>query len=194
MKKLVLVAVFLLGFSVVTIAQEAPVVEVFGGYSMIIADTKVALAQSAFEDHSASLHGWNASVTINGNKWAGFVADFGGSYGTVGDESRWMDASLYSVMFGPRVTLHRGKVTPFVHALFGYARFRGSECMDDEEEVYTENDFAMQFGGGVDVALSDMISVRPVQVDYFTTKTGLTGDFADHFKYSAGLVLTLGKR
>lgn len=194
MKKLVLVAVFLLGFSVVTIAQEAPIAEVFGGYSLVVADTKVALAQSGYEDHSAGLHGWNISVTLNGNKWAGFVTDFGGLNGTVGDKSGWMDVSLYSVMFGPRVAILRGKVTPFVQALFGYARIRGSEIVGSREEVHVENDFAMQFGGGVDVAINDMISIRPAQIDYFTTKTGLTGDFADHFKYSAGFVLKLGNR
>ena len=39
MKKLVLVAVFLLGFSVMAMAQDVPKIEVFGGYSLILMDT-----------------------------------------------------------------------------------------------------------------------------------------------------------
>ena len=46
MKKLVLVAVFLLGFSVMAMAQDAPKVEVFGGYSLVLVDTSTALKQS----------------------------------------------------------------------------------------------------------------------------------------------------
>ena len=39
MKKLVLVAVLLLGFSIVAVAQDYPKVEVFGGYSYFRMDT-----------------------------------------------------------------------------------------------------------------------------------------------------------
>ena len=88
MKKLVLVAVFLLGFSVMAMAQDLPKVEVFGGYSLVLVDTSTTLNQSGWEGMDLNLNGWNSSVVFNGNKYFGFVAEFGGSYGTVGYEER----------------------------------------------------------------------------------------------------------
>jgi len=188
--------VFLLGFSVMTMAQDVPKIEVFGGYSLVLVDTSTALAQSMFEGMDLNLNGWRGSVTVNGNKWLGFVADFGGAYGTVGEEhsnprsGEWADVSLYSVMIGPKLTLHRGAVAPFVQTLFGLGHIKGSWAGED----YTENDFAMALGGGVDVNLNNRVSIRPVQLDYFSTRAAVTGSFADHLTFSSGFVIKLGKR
>jgi opacity protein-like surface antigen len=196
MKKLVLVAVFLLGFSVMTMAQDVPKIEVFGGYSLVLMDTSTALKHSGFEGMDLNLNGWNSSIAFNGSKYLGFVAEFGGSYGTVGYEQRnqppysWSDISLYSILIGPKFTMYRGAVAPFVQTLFGLAHIKGTES----GETYTENDFAMALGGGLDVHLNDMVSLRPVQLDYFATRGSLTGDFADHLRFSTGIVFKLGKR
>jgi len=191
MKKLVLVAVCLLGFSVMTMAADTPAIEVFGGYSLVVVDTSTAFGSDA--GFNLNLNGWNAQVAFNGNKWAGFVADFGGYYGSIEDTYNGESASVHthSIMFGPRIALHRGAVTPFLQALFGYARITGDV---QGTNVFKENDFAMAFGGGLDVNVKKNLAFRPAQIDYFTTKTGLTGDFAGHFRYSAGIVLKLGKR
>jgi hypothetical protein len=187
MKKPVLIAVFLLSFSVMVMAQDAPAVEVFGGYSYIRSNPLPYMDADA-----VNLNGWDASITINGNKWAGFVADFGGNYGTMMRTSidSWADVKAYSLMFGPKVTLSRGKIVPFVQALFGVARSTYTEAGD----VTTENDFAMAFGGGVDVNINKMIAVRPVQMEYFGVKEALTGDFIKNFRYSTGIVLKLEKK
>jgi opacity protein-like surface antigen len=196
MKKLVLVAVFLLGFSVMAMAQDTPAIEVFGGYSLVLIDTSTALKQSGFEGMDLNLNGWNGSIAFNGNKWAGFVADFGGYYGTVGYEERkrppysWADISVHSLMFGPKFTLHRGAVSPFVQTLFGMARIKAKELGD----THSENDFAIALGGGLDVNLNSHVAIRPVQLDWFMNKTGVTGDFADHLRFSSGVVFKLGKR
>jgi opacity protein-like surface antigen len=173
MKKLVLVAVFLLGFSVMAMAQDVPRIEVFGGYSLVLMDTSTALKQSGFEGMDLNLNGWNSSIAFNGNKYLGFVAEFGGYYGTVGYEERnrppysWADISIHSIMIGPKFTLHRGAVAPFVQTLLGYAHIKGSEA----GETYTENDMAMALGGGIDVNLNERVSLRPVQLDYFATRS-----------------------
>jgi hypothetical protein len=73
----------------------------------------------------------------------------------------------------------------------GYAHITASV---EGDNVFKENDFAMAFGGGLDVNLNKMVALRPVQLDYFTTRTGQTGNFADHFRYSAGVVIKLGQR
>ena len=197
MKKLVLVAVLLLGFSAMAAAQDAPAVEIFGGYSFLRMDTATAFgAPSGYGD--LNLHGWDANIAFNGNNWLGFVADFAGHYGTMdtsydygqpaGSLVSWADISLYSIMLGPKVTLHRGKVTPFLHGLFGYAHGKAKELGSS----VTENDFAMAFGGGLDINLSDRVAFRPAQVEYFTIKSARSGNFSDNFRYSAGLVFRFG--
>lgn len=190
MKKLVLVVLFLLGFSMMAMAQDAPRIEVFGGYSLLVVDTETM--SSGEVDEHLNLNGWNASVAINGTKWLGFLADFGGFYGNVGQPSESADIKVHSMLFGPKVTFARGAVTPFIQALFGYARTLANSHPDGEQ-VFSENDFAMAMGGGVDIRVNDRISIRPVQVDYFTIKAGSTGDFADHFRYSTGVVFKMGK-
>jgi opacity protein-like surface antigen len=197
MKKLVLIAVFLLGFSMMVMAQDTPAIEVFGGYSYVRADPTTMDGAPAGQ-YSLNMNGWNGSVVFNGTPWLGFLADFGGYYGTLRtdynygpDGYSWADIDIYSVMFGPKFAVARtGKYTPFIQALFGYARVKAKEL----GETYSENDFAMAFGAGLDINMSDRIAIRPAQVEYFTIKMGQTGDFADNFRYSAGVVFKLGKR
>jgi opacity protein-like surface antigen len=184
MKKLLLVAVLLLGFSLMAVAEDTPVAEVFGGYSYVRPDTQE-------DDVQLNMNGWNLSIAFPGNKYLGFVADFGGVYGkegsTADDEIKFR---AYTAMFGPKVTLRLGKVTPFAQALFGYARLTGRSFQ--EVQVMRENDFGYIFGGGIDVNLNDLVAIRPVQVEYLGIKSG--GDILSNFRYSAGVVLKLGKR
>ncbi|HTY62216.1 MAG TPA: hypothetical protein VMG30_08145 [Acidobacteriota bacterium] len=186
MKKLVLVAIFLLSFAAIAVAGDTPAVEIFGGYSWVNAPSGLGV-------DGTNLNGWNGQVAFNGNKWAGFVADFGGYYGSIEDtySGESVSVHVHSIMFGPRIAIRRGKVTPFLQALFGYARITADVQGEDE---FKENDFAMAFGGGVDINVAGMVAIRPVQVDYFAIKEGTTGDFINSFRYSAGIVLKLGKR
>ena len=76
MKKLVLVAMVLMGFSVMAVAQDPPKVEVFGGYSFVRVDTTTNFGAPSGND--LNMNGWDVNVAFNGNKWLGFVADFSG--------------------------------------------------------------------------------------------------------------------
>jgi OmpA-OmpF porin, OOP family len=194
MKKLVLVAVLLLGFSIVAIAQDYPKVEVFGGYSYFRMDTTTNFGAPS-GTATLNMNGLDMNVAVNGNKWLGFVADFGASYGTLDTSwewesgvKSWADISNYSLMIGPRVTLHRGKITPFLQGLFGYSRGKFSELGED----FTASNLAMAFGGGVDISVNDRLAIRPAQVEYYTIRGGQTGDFSDNLRYSAGFVLRFG--
>ncbi len=189
MKKLLLVAVLLLGFSVMAVAQDTPVAELFGGYSYFRPDTS---AMDDEDDFSLNMHGWNASVALNGNDYLAFVADFGGYYGKVDEEGEVdVNVKIHSIMFGPKASFRMGKVTPFVQGLFGYARTTATSDVNDEEFV-RENSFAMAFGGGIDININDVVAIRPAQVEYFGIKLG--GDMTNNFRYSAGIILKLGKR
>jgi opacity protein-like surface antigen len=197
MKKLVLVAVFLLGFSVLAMAQDVPMFEVFGGYSLVLVDTDTAFAQTPAEGMDLHLDGWDMNIAFNANNWAGFVVDLGGYYGTAGedhndttgDETAAIHA--HSLMVGPRIAMRRGVVAPFVQALFGFAHVTASNA---GENVFSENDFAMALGGGLDVKLNGRVSLRPAQLDYFMVRSGQNGDFSNNFRFSTGVVVKIGKR
>jgi opacity protein-like surface antigen len=179
MKKLVLVAVLLFGFSVLAVAQDVPAAEVFGGYSYLRADTQLS-------DVNLNMNGWNANIAVNANKYVGVVAEIGGYYGTIENVA---DVKAYTVMFGPRISVRKGRVTPFAQALFGFAHISGDVS---GVNVAKENDFAMAYGGGVDISVNKLISIRPVQVEYLGVKSGQ--DLLNNFRYSAGIIFKIGKR
>jgi len=191
MKKLVLIAVFLLGFSMMALAADAPAIEVFGGYSFVRVDTTTAFSVPS-NSFDLNMNGWRGSVTFNGNKWIGFVADFGGVYGSVTVDGDSASVRNHSIMFGPKFTIRKGNTfAPFLQALFGYSR---STADEGNSNVLKENDFGMAFGGGLDVNLNNMLAVRPFEVEYYGVKAGLTGNFSANMRYTAGVVLKLGKR
>ena len=151
MKRIMLVAVCLLFISAIAVAADAPKVEVFGGYSYLRCDT-------GDSDISCNLSGWNASVAFNAAKYFGFVADFGGTYGTV-DEA---DTKDHSFLFGPKFAVRKNKITPFAQALFGVANQRASV---DGASLGITNNFAMTLGGGLDINVGERIAIRVPQAD-----------------------------
>ena len=183
MKKLLLVAVLLLGFATIAVAQDTPFAEVFGGYSYVRPDDQG-------QDLNLNMNGWKGSIAFPGNKYLGFVADFGSVYTTEGNTEESIRIRLHTVMFGPKVTARLSKVTPFAQALFGYARLTAKSFQ--EVEILRENDFAYSLGGGIDINVTDTIAVRPAQVEYLAIKS--QGDMLNNFRYSAGIVLKLGKK
>ena len=196
MKKLVLIAVFLLGFSVIVMAEDTPKIEVFGGFSYVRVDTSTALKGTKYDWLDLNMKGFDGSLTINANKWAGVVIDVGANYGVVATNpsnprtGAWMDYRILSYMGGPKFTLSRGKVSPFAQALFGYAGLKRSESHVDTKE----RTFAMAFGGGVDVNLNSRFAVRAVQLDSLLVRSQLRGNFAKNLRLSTGIVLKLGKK
>lgn len=189
MKKLVLIAVLLLGFSAMAMAQDVPMAEVFGGYSFFRCD--------AGDDVSCNFNGWNAAAAFNlNNNWSG-VIDISGHYGWYGPTVvsvrgtntyiNWYDVKSHNILFGPRYNLRMEKFTPFAHALFGLNH------VNPESYDSVQNNFAMAFGGGVDVNINDRISLRPAQLDYMTTRV-VGADWSNNFRFSAGVVFKFGKR
>ena len=61
----------------------------------------------------------------------------------------------------------------------------------------SNNGFAMEFGGGLDIPITKSIQFRPVEVDYLCTHFGSNhiADASarqDNFKYVAGVNFTFG--
>lgn len=188
MRNLVIVAVLMLCFCTMTVAQELPKFEIFGGWSFSRPDG----GEDGFQ-------GWNASVTSNINEYFGVVMD-GSGYYTSGDE---FCGRAHSFLVGPKFSIRQNeKVTPFWHAMFGiihtgYDMYAGTALNEEEEEVEvwisdaTDN-FAMAFGGGLDVKVNDMISIRAFQADYLIERS--FGDMIPNLRFSAGVVIALGER
>jgi len=107
-------------------------------------------------------------------------------------------------MFGPQIKKHSGNFQPFVAGLFGAAHSNGYAsilpCISGDDSTScnlshgngNNNAFAMEFGGGMDIALSKTIQIRPVEVDCLRTNFGsnLVAHIANNqnnFKYFAGV-------
>jgi len=166
--------VLLLG--VTAMAQETPKAEVFGGYSHFVADVGGT---------SINMNGFHVSVRENLNSWFGGDLDFSTNYGT----EAGFNVNTQSIMYGPVFAYRkRSRVTPFGHVLLGAVR--GSGGFVGISQPATK--FGIAPGGGVDVKLSDMVSIRLVEADYLMTR--FLGVKQDNIRVSAGIVLTFGKK
>jgi len=163
MQKIVL-AVALAGlFALPLCAQEVPSAEIYGGYQLV-------------HNEGESAHGFTAAFEKNVTSVVGIVGDFGFATDVV--ES---GAEAYSFAGGPRFSYRADKVRPFAHALFGLVRFDADA---------SSNNFGMIFGGGLDISVSESVSIRPVQLEAVSVRLG--GNWNTGMRYSAGVVFKLG--
>jgi opacity protein-like surface antigen len=163
MRILIRVSLFLLA-AMPALAQDAPKADVFGGYSYSRFNPGTPAGGSGT---GANLNGWNASITGNFNNWLGVTADFSGHYGSPSISGINVDTRTHYFLFGPRVSFRKHeRVTPFGHALFGAAKLKGSAALLTDRQTA----FAMAFGGGVDVKVSDRAAIRLFQADYVVTR------------------------
>jgi hypothetical protein len=194
MRLIPLIAGLLITLSAPALAQEAPPVEVFGGYSYFR------------PDGGGNLHGWNASVAVNIKNWFEIVGDFSGHYGS--QSSRTVisndefpqtitiradsDVSTHVILVGPRFSYRRNpKLTPFIHLLFGASRLGADATISlgniTVDSSFSDIGFAAAVGGGVDLRVSESVGVRLIQADYLGTAFG--GSNQGNIRLSVGLVL-----
>jgi hypothetical protein len=162
MRKLIIVLGLLLMLPVAAHAQGSTI---FGGYSYVRLDTNPTKYNS---------HGWEASYTANMFKILGVTADFGQSYTTITGVS----TKQTTYMFGPELHFP-ARVSPFVHALFGAARFSAAGS--------ATTDFASAEGGGIDLHAGHFLGLRLIQADYLNTHFGSTHQ--NDVRLSAGILL-----
>jgi hypothetical protein len=158
----------LLFFAAASPGQEAPKMELFGGYSYIhMADMG-----------TANLNGGSLSPSVNFRPWLGAVADVGGYDGD------GLKGPMMTYLFGPKIAIRRGKITPFFQVLLGgaytsadpppavglLARRRADVGVAGGGEFGSSNSFAMAAGGGFDLRASRHIAIRLVQAEYLLTK------------------------
>jgi opacity protein-like surface antigen len=188
MKNLSVIAALVFLVAAIAVAQEVPVAEVYGGYSLVRVNTGTQV--NAF-----NANGGIGAFQYNVNKNFAIVAEFGGTAnGHVSVHSPGIDAdqTQFSYLFGPRISVNKtGRVAPFVEFLFGGVHNSRSFSIptalvpagttiprgitvEPGSSGYTklrstQNAFAMAMGGGLDVKVTKVIAVRPIQLDYLPT-------------------------
>ena len=175
-KLAVLLAVLMLGSLLATAQQDAAKFDLFGGYSYFNGSTSGAT-------NRFSMNGWNGQGTFNFLPWLGGTADFGGYYGSPFNVS----AHDYTFLFGPTINVRTPHVTPFVHALFGVDRFHAAALGG----AINDTAFAMALGGGADIPVKGMFSIRAGQLDWLRTNHYNNGQ--NNLRFSTGVVLRFGE-
>jgi hypothetical protein len=174
MRAVILAGLLVLSAFTPALAQDAPTVDLAGGYSF--------LNDQDLEDN---LHGWVASAAGNVNRWFAVVGEIGGNYKTIDVLGTDVKFSVYSFMGGPRFMGRPGKVAPFGQLLMGAVR--GSVSVLGESE--SVSDFALQPGGGVDFWLTQSFGIR-IGGDY--RRIFAEDEGSDEFRFYTGVVLGAG--
>jgi hypothetical protein len=182
-------------------AQEAPRVDVFAGYSYLLANP----AQNFGSFHN---DGGVGDLALNLNDSLGMEFEFGGYYN--GNVNRTgVQARTMTFLVGPRVSLGRSRqFDPYVHVLFGGVFTSDSKLVAANGVTstpagsidFSERSFALAAGGGLDFRLSRLILFRPIQLDYLLTRLedlGFSGQPAQarsqhNLRVSVGFVFQFG--
>jgi opacity protein-like surface antigen len=165
-----------------------------------------------------SLNGGGGSVTYNFSQYLGIKMDLQGSTSTrvgfsfpaspdfPGGITGAVQGNLLTYLFGPQVKIRAHKAQPYLHTLLGgahsntYSNAFTSICQHSTGTcAFTaspaHNAFAVAIGGGVDIPVTRVISLRAGEVDYLLTR--FHNPFSGHqnqsnFRYMAGVVFSLG--
>ena len=118
-----------------------------------------------------AIYGWQASVAYNPHSKVGLLADFAGLYVD--------DLRFHQFLFGPRFNARLGRVNPFAHALVGF------------ERATSDTNFAMGFGGGLDVKVGGPVLIRVAQLDWIPIK--YTQWNTSTVRFGIGVVIAFGQ-
>ncbi|HEY2389571.1 MAG TPA: outer membrane beta-barrel protein [Candidatus Angelobacter sp.] len=154
-------------------AQDEPKFETYLGYSF----TRV---NSGINVPAFSANGGTGEIAFNFNKWLAAVGSFNAVHN--GNISEFhVDQTLFGYMFGPRVNVRFGRVTPFLETLFGATHDSRSFRVPDtaiavgnttvsQRFVNDATAFSMEFGGGLDLPITKHLAFRPIKFDYYMTR------------------------
>src|SRR5437667_5315412 len=184
MLKAARLVLFIFSVAGVACAQIPTRGNIFAGYSYMRADSDVFPA--IIPTSGVNFNGWEGSFESKFLPWIGVVADFGRNYcsaqsAPIPSGSSRVDAKLYTVLFGPRVSVSVGRFTPFFHGLFGVGHVSASSSFST-----SDTSFAKDIGGGLDYKLIKGVAWRVQGDGLFTHVFGVS---QDNFGCSTGIVL-----
>jgi opacity protein-like surface antigen len=158
-------------------ADDFPQADLFLGYSFL-------RANSAQNIPAFTANGGIGTFAWNFTRHFAMEGELGGYHnGNVNNHQ--FDTTAFSYLFGPRLSWGRGKrIDPYFHILFGglygvtsiavpplaVPPIAGTPTPTLPNRVgANQNSFAWAPGGGLDIRLTHLITLRPVQFDYYQT-------------------------
>ncbi len=112
-----------------------------------------------------------------------------------------VSGNLFTYMFGPQITIYKGKFRPFAEGLVGgahsnvYKNAINGLTLTGISGAPSNNTFAAAAGLGLDIAVNRRLSIRPFEMDYLYTNFNgnlkLTAN-QNSWRYLGGVVLTFG--
>jgi opacity protein-like surface antigen len=179
--------------------HEYPKAEVDFGYSFVNVHPDLQPITSF------NVNGGGAAFVYNASRLIGIKAEFMDYTGGGGAQLRALgfngnvSGNIFTYLFGPQVKKHSGRFQPFGEALFGAAH--SGTFADIYNEIHgisaagnSNNSFAMELGGGIDIPVTKHIAIRPVEVDYLLTRFGAQNYSAsqNNFRYMVGVNIGIG--
>ena len=197
--------------TVFAFGQEFPRYEVGADYSY------VRYVPSAYATNNHSLNGGGVSFVVNINEYLGIKADLQGYASTTsffvfppsvnfpGGASGSVSGNLFTYLFGPQIKFRSPKVQPYAHLLVGgahsnvYGNAFTTICQPAAgacgfSKSPSGNAFAMAVGGGLDIPITSLVSIRPAEIDYLLTdfNNRFNQSNQNNFRYSGGITFTFG--
>lgn len=168
--------------------EEAPRVEVFGGYTYLQANLLPGC-------NCFHVNGATGSVSFKVNDWFGLTAQAGVAR-TGNVRSTGLNLQVFTYQFGPRVTYRREYGTAFGHVLVGGGRASGSLFRQQLSGVILtgkSDALTLTVGGGVDVNLTERFALRTFQADWLHSRfANGSNDRQNSFRLSTGVVFRFG--
>jgi hypothetical protein len=196
------VSVLVLGCALPAAAQQAPTVELSGGYQLL-------RSFSGSDPAQTFPVGWYADIAGNVTNAIAIVGEVGGNYKTLSESvdlgelgaGRFeanANLKLHGLFGGVRISARNTHVVPFAQILGGAMFLNGSVAANGNvvgipmnvKTSVSDTRGAVRAGGGVNVMPSEHIGAR-VGVDYvhvFAPDSGGNG-----FSFTAGVVVPFGK-
>jgi hypothetical protein len=188
--------------------------EFFGDYSYFRFDPAIPLLEPR------SINGGGGGMQFNFNKWVGVKGefqDYASTSWTVTYPRRLVtpigiipagtytssNANVFTWVFGPVVRIPVKRVTIFGQTLFGGTYTNAYQALSSAivtdggniQHVGSEHPFTFMAGGGVDLRISKLVSIRLGEADYVQTHFSNPLTDMSHqngFRFVAGFVLKLG--
>jgi OmpA family len=199
-------------------SQELPKLEVSVDYSYAHYQAIDFESKNYFFGQHYDIEGGGGAFVFNLRHRAavGFKAEFQG-YGSAtrliivppgnpflpAGGSASVSGNLFTYMFGPQITLSKGKFRPFAEGLVGgahtnvYKNAINNLNFTGISAAPSNNSFAGAAGLGLDIAVSQHVSLRPFEIDYlytnFNGNLGLTAN-QNSWRYLGGMVFTSGEK
>jgi hypothetical protein len=173
--------------------SHAQSVELFGGYSFV----RPSVTYSQTPQGTCVITGCVTTTTkqtlnFNGFEVSGAFKLLGplalaADYGDTSGSFQGANTHLRTFLVGPQLRFP-GPISPFAHFLVGAAHESTNSTTGPVITASpTETGFATTLGGGLDLKVLPLLSVRPIQVDYLLTH--FNSATQNQFRFSAGVVL-----